>query len=204
MQDAKMGFVSTYPYPEQIAEYSFFLLGAQSVIPGAGMDVIFTNSWYDPSMEEKAIRKLIGNGYDFIAHNTFSYDIPIICEEAGVLNDGWISIAEYLAPNTYYVSPAYDWSTYYCEVIDWVKYGETIPVEWEGNISNGGVYLAESLESTFSYDISELIYEMSQEICAGKNVFDPCYIELQDSLDRITNYASDIRPDAVEGVLILN
>ena len=47
--DPYVGYVGAYPYAEVVCGYTAFLLGIQSIVPEAHMDVQYTNSWYDPS-----------------------------------------------------------------------------------------------------------------------------------------------------------
>ena len=46
--DPKVGYVGAYPYAEVVCGYTAFLLGIQTQVPEAYMEVQYTNSWYDP------------------------------------------------------------------------------------------------------------------------------------------------------------
>ena len=59
---AKLGYIGAYPYAEVKSGYTAFFLGARSVCPTATMEVTFTNSWYDPTLEKEGAIKLINNG----------------------------------------------------------------------------------------------------------------------------------------------
>src|SRR5436853_1917285 len=49
-----IGYVVPFPIPEVIRHANAFALGAQATHPGAKVRLIWTNSWLDPSQEEKA------------------------------------------------------------------------------------------------------------------------------------------------------
>ena len=49
---AKLGYIGAFTYAEVISGYTSFFLGARTVCPTATMEVTFTGSWYDPSLEQ--------------------------------------------------------------------------------------------------------------------------------------------------------
>ncbi|MBR0375474.1 MAG: BMP family ABC transporter substrate-binding protein, partial [Firmicutes bacterium] len=59
---AKVGYVGAFPYAEVKSGYTSFFLGVRYACPSATMDVTFTNSWYDPTLEKEGAIKLINNG----------------------------------------------------------------------------------------------------------------------------------------------
>ena len=56
--DPKIGYVGAYPYAEVVCGYTAFLLGIQSIVPEAYMEVQYTSSWYDLTAEGEAARRL--------------------------------------------------------------------------------------------------------------------------------------------------
>ena len=59
---AKVGYIGAFPYAEVKSGYTSFFLGVRYVCPSATMEVTFTNSWYDPTLEKEGAIKLINNG----------------------------------------------------------------------------------------------------------------------------------------------
>ena len=53
-EEAKIGYIGAYTYAEVISGYTSFFLGARSVCPSATMEVTFTGSWYDETLEKEA------------------------------------------------------------------------------------------------------------------------------------------------------
>ena len=48
-----IGFVAAFPIPEVIRAINAFTLGVQSVNPDAKVKVLWTNTWYNPSTENR-------------------------------------------------------------------------------------------------------------------------------------------------------
>ena len=51
-EEAKIGYVGAFTYAEVVSGYTSFFLGARSVCPTATMEVTFTGSWYDETLEK--------------------------------------------------------------------------------------------------------------------------------------------------------
>ena len=65
--EAKMGYVGAFTYAEVVSGYTSFYLGAKSVCPTVTMDVTFTGSWYDETLEKEGAEKLIQGGCKLIS-----------------------------------------------------------------------------------------------------------------------------------------
>ena len=60
--DPKVGYVGAYPYAEVVCGYTAFLLGIQTQVPEAYMEVQYTNSWFNITAENEAAKALIADG----------------------------------------------------------------------------------------------------------------------------------------------
>ena len=69
--EAKIGYVGAFTYAEVISGYTSFFLGARSVCPSVTMDVTFTGSWYDETLEKEGAEKLIQGGCKLISQLLF-------------------------------------------------------------------------------------------------------------------------------------
>mgnify|MGYP001055623153 CR=1 FL=1 len=58
----KIGYVAAMQIPECIYSMNAYFLGARSVNPDVTMDVLFTNTWYDPTLERQAADALLDLG----------------------------------------------------------------------------------------------------------------------------------------------
>ena len=79
-EQAKVGYVGAFPYAEVKSGYTSFFLGVRYVCPSATMEVTFTNSWYDPTLEKEGATKLINNGCVLISEHADSMGAPTECE----------------------------------------------------------------------------------------------------------------------------
>ena len=70
--EAKMGYVGAFTYAEVVSGYTSFYLGAKSVCPSVTMDVTFTGSWYDETLEKEGAQKLIAGGCKLISQHADS------------------------------------------------------------------------------------------------------------------------------------
>ena len=64
-----IGYVAAKGIPEVIRGINAFTLGVQSVNPDAKVEVVFTDTWYDPSVEKQAALELLNKGVDVIAQH---------------------------------------------------------------------------------------------------------------------------------------
>ena len=81
---AKVGYIGAYPYAEVKSGYTSFFLGVRYVCPSATMEVTFTNSWYDPTLEKEGAIKLISNGCVLLSEHADSMGAPTECQDKGV------------------------------------------------------------------------------------------------------------------------
>ena len=142
-EEAKIGYVGAFPYAEVKSGYTSFFLGARSVCETATMEVIFTNSWYDETLEKEAAQKLIGDKCILISQHADSYGAPIACEDANVPDVSYNGSTEAQCPNTFIVSSRIDWEPYYTLCINAVKSGDAIPTDYVGTIETGSVVLTD-------------------------------------------------------------
>ena len=140
-EEAKMGYVGAFTYAEVISGYSSFYLGAKSVCPSVTMDVQFTGSWYDPTLEKNAAEALIANKCVLISQHADSMGAPGACEAAGVPNVSYNGATYESCPETFIVSSRIDWAPYYNYIIKCVVNGEKIAADWCGGIVEGSVVL---------------------------------------------------------------
>ena len=68
----KLGYVAAHPFAEVISGYTAFYLGAKSVNPDVTMDIMYTNSWNDPTIESQVAKALIDRGCDVISQHSDS------------------------------------------------------------------------------------------------------------------------------------
>ena len=170
---AKMGYVGAFTYAEVISGYTSFYLGAKSVCPSVTMEVQFTGSWYDETLEKDAATALINNGCVLISQHADSMGAPSVCEERGVPNVSYNGSTEKNCPATFIVSSRIDWAPYYVYIIKQFCTGEEIAADWTGTVATGSVVLTGVNKTAAAEGTFEEIQKVAAKLTAGTlEVFD--------------------------------
>ena len=142
-EEAKMGYVGAFTYAEVVSGYTSFFLGARSVCPTVTMEVTFTGSWYDETLEKTGAELLIDRGCKLISQHADSYGAPTACQNAGVPNVSYNGSTKNVGADTYIISSRIDWAPYYEYAIKAVMDGTAIDTDWTGTLATGSVVLEE-------------------------------------------------------------
>ena len=210
-EEAKMGYVGAFTYAEVVSGYTSFYLGAKSVCPSVTMDVTFTGSWYDETLEKEGAEKLIQGGCKLISQHADSLGAPTACENAGVPNVSYNGSTKDACPNTFIVSSRIDWAPYYEMCIKAVMDGTEIPADWTGTLKTGSVVLTDVNETVAAAGTADAIKEAAAKLEAGEihvfdcstfttkaddtmNAFKVDYLKV-DADGHITSYMADVDTD---------
>ena len=194
-EEAKMGYVGAFTFAEVMSGYTSFYLGAKSVCPTVTMDVKFTGSWYDEQAEKEAAQALIAGGCKLISQHADSMGAPTACETAGVPNVSYNGSTVAACPNTFIVSSRIDWTPYFKYMIECVKNGEAIAVDYTGTIETGSVVLTDINEAAAAAGTAEKLAEVKAKLLDGTlNVFDTANWTVKG--ETLTSYMADVDTDA--------
>ena len=172
-EEAKMGYVGAFTYAEVVSGYTSFYLGAKSVCPTVTMDVTFTGSWYDETLEKEGAEKLIQGGCKLISQHADSLGAPTACENAGVPNVSYNGSTQAACPNTYIISSRINWAPYYEYAIKAVMDGTTIDTDWTGTLATGSVVLTDLNTAVAAEGTAEAIAAATEKLEKGElHVFD--------------------------------
>ena len=170
---AKLGYIGAYTYAEVISGYTSFFLGARSVCPTATMEVTFTGSWYDPTLEQEGAIKLINDNCVVISEHADSMGAPTEFQKNGIPFVFYNGSAAEACPDTYIVASRINWEPYFEFIINAVAKGEEIPADWTGTIATGSVVLTELNEAAAAPGTKEAIEEATAKLASGElKVFD--------------------------------
>ncbi|GHV60303.1 BMP family ABC transporter substrate-binding protein [Spirochaetia bacterium] len=137
----KIGYVAAFPIPEVIRGINAFTLGVQSVNPNASVEVIWTNTWYDPAVEKQAALELLNKGVDVVAQHQDTTSPQIAAQERGAAAIGYNVSTPDAAPRAYLTAPLFHWDVFYVDDVKHVLAGDWASrAYWEG-FSNGTVTL---------------------------------------------------------------
>ena len=209
--EAKMGYVGAFTYAEVVSGYTSFYLGAKSVCPTVTMDVTFTGSWYDETLEKEGAEKLIQGGCKLISQHADSLGAPTACENAGVPNVSYNGSTVSACPNTYIISSRINWAPYYEMCIKAVMDGTEIPADWTGTLATNSVVLTDLNTTVAAEGTAEAIAAATEKLEKGElhvfdcstfttkvddkvNTFKADYLKL-DEAGHITSYMADVDTD---------
>ena len=190
-EEAKMGYVGAFTFAEVISGYTSFYLGAKSVCPTVTMDVKFTGSWYDEKLEKEAAQALIAGGCKLISQHADSMGAPTACETAGVPNVSYNGSTLSACPNTFIVSSRINWVPYFEYIIDCVRDGKDIDVDWTGTLQTGSVVLTDVNTKAAAAGTVEKLEEVKAALLDGSlNVFDTANFTVGG--ETLTSYKADV------------
>ena len=172
-EEAKIGYVGAFTYAEVVSGYTSFFLGARSVCPTATMEVTFTGSWYDETLEKTGAELLIDRGCKLISQHADSYGAPTACQNAGVPNVSYNGSTKNVGADTYIISSRIDWAPYYEYAIKAVMDGTEIATDWTGTLATGSVVLEELNTDVAAAGTAEAIAAATTKLENGElHVFD--------------------------------
>ena len=193
-EEAKMGYVGAFTYAEVVSGYTSFYLGAKSVCPTVTMDVTFTGSWYDETLEKEGAEKLIQGGCKLISQHADSLGAPTACENAGVPNVSYNGSTQAACPNTYIISSRINWAPYYEYAIKAVMNGTTIDTDWTGTLATGSVVLTDLNTTVAAEGTAEAIATATEKLEKGEiHVFDCSTFTVKG--EALTSYKADVDTD---------
>ena len=193
-EEAKMGYVGAFTYAEVVSGYTSFYLGAKSVCPTVTMDVTFTGSWYDETLEKEGAEKLIQGGCKLISQHADSLGAPTACENAGVPNVSYNGSTQAACPNTYIISSRINWAPYYEYAIKAVMDGTAIDADWTGTLSTNSVVLTDLNTTVAAEGTAEAIATATEKLEKGEiHVFDCSTFTVKG--EALTSYKADVDTD---------
>ena len=209
-EEAKMGYVGAFTYAEVISGYTSFYLGAKSVCPTVTMDVQFTGSWYDETLEKEAANTLIQKGCKLISQHADSMGAPTACETAGIPNVSYNGSTVSQCPNTFIVSSRINWEPYFEYMIKCVQDGKAIDTDWTGDLGTGSVVLTDVNGQAAAANTQAELDKVKAQFDAGTlHVFDVNTFTVTvdaanklnanakvDANGHLTNYMADVDTDA--------
>ena len=194
-EEAKMGYVGAFTYAEVVSGYTSFYLGAKSVCPTVTMDVTFTGSWYDETLEKEGAVKLIQGGCKLISQHADSLGAPTACENAGVPNVSYNGSTQAACPNTYIISSRINWAPYYEYAIKAVMDGTAIDVDWTGTLATNSVVLTDLNTTVAAEGTAEAIAAATEKLEKGEiHVFDCSTFTVKG--ETLTSYQADVNADS--------
>ena len=160
--------MAAYPFAEVISGYTAFYLGAKSVNPDVTMEIMYTNSWNDPTVESQVAKALIDRGCDVISQHSDSTAPATTAEENGVWQVGYNNDMIEAAPEASLISARIDWGIYVTEAVQHMIDGTEIPTDWCKGYADGAVYLSPLNTNIAAEGTQEAIDAAIEQLKAGE------------------------------------
>ena len=165
-KNGKLGYVAAFPIPEVLRGINAFTLGVRSVNPDATVQVSWTKTWYDPTLEKQAAEALLDKGVDVMAQHQDTTAPGLAADAKGAKWVGYNSDVKEAAPNAWLTAPTWNWGPYYVKTAKAVAAGTCPSDEYYGSMADGMVTLA-SFGDSVDADTQASITTKGEEIIAG-------------------------------------
>ena len=120
----KLGYIATFPIPEELRLGNAFALGAQKTCPECTMDVRWINTWHDPILEKEAASSLFDSGVQVVMTGA---DTPAPAEAAP--EGKWGITYDYSGNCTddkCLTSMYWNWGPVYADIVERSRAGEYV------------------------------------------------------------------------------
>ena len=138
----KICYVAAYPIPEVIREINTYYLGAKKMNPNVDIDIVWANTWYNPSKEADAANVMMAEGCDMVAQHTDSPAPLQAAESQGKLGFGQASDQYKFAPKAQLTATIDNWGPYYIKKVAQVIDGNWTTGDYFGHMNDGSVQMA--------------------------------------------------------------
>lgn len=162
----QIGYIASFPIPEVVRGINAFTIELRRVNPNAEVNVVWVNTWYNPSVEAEAATALIDQGADIIVQHTDSPAALQVAEERGVLAFGQSSDMIAFAPEAQLTAIVDDWAPYYVAQVQAALDGTWTSSDTWGGIASGMVSMADY--TNMPEEVAQAARELEHAIETGQ------------------------------------
>ena len=157
-KNGKIGYVAAFPIPEVRRGINAFTLGVRSVNAEATVQVTWTKTWFDPSLEKQASESLLDAGVDVLAMHQDTTAAGVAAQARGAKWVGYNSDVKEAAPDAWLTAPTWNWGPFYTRTAKAVAAGKCPTDAYYGTMADGTVTLG-SFGKSVDADTQSLIEE---------------------------------------------
>jgi basic membrane protein A len=166
-ETGKIGYVAAFPIPEVIRGINAFTLGAQAANPDVTVQVVWTNTWFDPQLESAAAQSLIDLGVEVLATNQDSAAPQQAAEAADIYSVAYNVDMSDIAPAAVLTSAVWNWGTYYIWAVEQMLASSLTSNQYWGSWQDGVVDLA-PLADFVPADVATEAEALAEEFRGGE------------------------------------
>jgi basic membrane protein A len=161
-----IGYPVGFPFNEVNRAVNAFTIGVREVNADAEVQVVYLNTWFDPSLEQQAAEALVNAGADVLAHEVSSQVYATVMAQNGGHVIGYTNDWSDFEPEAWASSFLYSWGGYYISEIQAVIDGSWEPAITFGGLADGFIDFA-PYGPDVSDEILELVEQRKVEIVDG-------------------------------------
>ncbi|MDC7245920.1 MAG: BMP family ABC transporter substrate-binding protein [Sphaerochaetaceae bacterium] len=203
----KLGYVGAFAIPEVIRGINAFTLGARAVNPDATVTVVWTNTWFDPSLERQGAMALLDQGVDVVAQHQDTTEPAKAAIAEGKYAIGYnADFRAITESDNVLVSPMWDWGNYMIPEIQAAMDGTWETQSYWGGLEDDMISLS-PVSPLVPADFVAQVEAAKDMIAAGE--MDVFWGEIKDNEGNVRQAAGEKMSDAdmlsmgwfVEGVI---
>jgi basic membrane protein A len=118
----KLGYMATFPIPEELRLGNAIMLGAKRTCPECTMDVRFINTWHDPTLERDGAASLFDAGAQVVFTGADTPAVAQVAEEKGKWGVTYDHPGSCTSPACL-TAPYWIWGPEYARIAEEVKAG---------------------------------------------------------------------------------
>jgi basic membrane protein A and related proteins len=118
----KLGYMATYPIPEEVRLGNAIMLGAKKTCPECTMDVRWINTWHDPTLEREGAASLFDAGAQVVFTGADTPAVAQVAEEKGKWGVTYDHPGSCSSPACL-TAPYWIWGPEYARIAEQVKAG---------------------------------------------------------------------------------
>jgi basic membrane protein A len=192
-ESGQIGFVGAYNTPEVVRGINAFTLGAQRVNPDATVRVVWTNTWFDPSLERQGAVSLLDAGCDVIAQHQDTTEPAKAAIERGKYAIGYnADFATIIDSDHVLVSPMWNWGNYMTPQIEAAMDGTWETQSYWGGLDDDMIRLS-AISPLVPADFQAEIVSIRDEMAA--DTFDVFWGPLTDNTGKVRQSAGEKMSD---------
>jgi len=125
----KLGYMATFPIPEELRLGNAFMLGIRKTCPDCTMDVRWINTWHDPVKEREAAASLMDAGADVVLTGADTPAVADVATEKGKwgLTYDWKGSCK---ADRCLTAPYWNWGPVYARVVKAIQ-DKSYKVGWD-------------------------------------------------------------------------
>ncbi len=165
-QGDSIGYVAAFPIPEVIRAINAFTIGVRKVNPTATVNVVWTNTWYDPVKEREAAVALLDSGVKLIAQHQDTTEPQKAAKERGLLSIGYNADMGKFVGDSVLVSPQWNWGPYFIKTVEDAMNGTWKTHSYWGGLNDGVVELS-PFSDKVPQNVKDLVASEAKKIKSG-------------------------------------